>query len=160
MRRARFYLCGALGCVVADAAPVAAGMPSVTLSDAASLRLQSISFFLVVFLVSALVVRGIWNAFRADFPRLPHLSYAKALGLVGLWGLLFVLVLTMISGVRELMTPGAWKKDGVTYALADDKKPTAPREAGPKRPPQFVLLDGSVRTFDPQELAELVGKVP
>ena len=28
------------------------------------------------------------------------------------------------------------------------------------RPTQFVMLDGSVRTFDPQELAELMGKVP
>lgn len=31
---------------------------------------------------------------------------------------------------------------------------------GPKRAPQFVMLDGSVRTFDAKELAELVGKVP
>lgn len=28
------------------------------------------------------------------------------------------------------------------------------------RPAQFLMLDGSVRTFDPKELAELVGKVP
>lgn len=28
------------------------------------------------------------------------------------------------------------------------------------KPAQFVMLDGSVRTFDPKELAELVGKVP
>jgi hypothetical protein len=34
---------------------------------------------------------------------------------------LFVVVLTMISGARELMTPGAWKrdKDRLTYSLAD-----------------------------------------
>jgi hypothetical protein len=101
-------------------------MPSVTLTDAASMRLQSISFFLVVFLLSALVIRWIWNAFTADFPRLPRLSYPKALGLVGLWGLLFLLVLTMISGARELMTPGAWKKDGLTYTLGDEKKPEEP----------------------------------
>jgi hypothetical protein len=31
---------------------------------------------------------------------------------------------------------------------------------GPRRPAQFVMLDGSVRTFDPKELAELVGRVP
>jgi hypothetical protein len=31
--------------------------------------------------------------------------------------LLFVLVLTMISGARELMTPGAWESSGVTYRL-------------------------------------------
>jgi hypothetical protein len=101
-------------------------MPSITLTDAASMRLQSISFFLVVFLVVSLVVRLIWNALRSDFPRLPHLSYPKALGLVGLWGLLFLLVLTMISGARELMTPGAWKKDGLTYSLDDPKKQPTP----------------------------------
>ena len=27
-------------------------------------------------------------------------------------------------------------------------------------PPQFVMLDGSVRTFDAKELAELMGKPP
>jgi hypothetical protein len=40
--------------------------------------------------------------------------------LVALWGLLFVLVLTMISGARELMTPGAWRKQGLTYTLVED----------------------------------------
>ncbi len=98
-------------------------MPSVTLTDAASMRLQSISFFLVVFLTSALVIRWVWNALATDFPRLPRLSYWKSLGLVGLWGILFLLVLTMISGARELMTPGAWKKDGLTYTLGDQKSP-------------------------------------
>ncbi|MDY3556487.1 hypothetical protein R5W24_005653 [Gemmata sp. JC717] len=114
---------GGLVLVALDAAPAAAGMPSVSLTDAASLRLQSVSFFLALFLASAVAVRGIWNGFRSDFPRLPRLSYPKAVALVGLWGLLFVLVLTMISGARELMTPGAWKKDGVTYSLADEQKP-------------------------------------
>ena len=31
---------------------------------------------------------------------------------------------------------------------------------GPYRPAQFVMLDGSVRTFNPQELEELMSKVP
>ncbi|MBA4063333.1 MAG: hypothetical protein C0501_06395 [Isosphaera sp.] len=107
-------------------------MPSVTLTDAASMRLESISFFLAVFLLVALAVRALWNALRTDFPRLPRLSYPKAVGLVGLWGLLFLLVLTMISGARELMTPGAWKKDGLTYSLADAKSPAPePPPAGP-----------------------------
>jgi hypothetical protein len=116
----------ALGFLLTSAAPVFAGMPSVTLTDAASMRLQSISFFLVVFLLSALVIRWVWNSLAADFPRLPRLSYWKSLGLVGLWGLLFLLVLTMISGARELMTPGAWKRDGLTYTLGDQKSPEEP----------------------------------
>ena len=38
--------------------------------------------------------------------------------MIVLWCLLFVLVLTMISGARELMTPGAWEKKGLPYKLA------------------------------------------
>jgi hypothetical protein len=96
-----------------------AGMPSITLTDLARMRVQTISFFLVCFLASSWAIQRIWNSLARDFRRLPRLSYGKALGLVTLWGLLFVLVLTMISGARELMTPGAWKKDGLTYKLAE-----------------------------------------
>lgn len=32
-------------------------------------------------------------------------------------------VLTMISGARELMTPGAWEKRGATYRLKDAHSP-------------------------------------
>ena len=51
------------------------------------------------------------------------LGYRRALSLVVLWGVLFVIVLTMISGARELMTPGAWKKQGWTYQLAESSPP-------------------------------------
>ncbi len=93
-------------------------MPSVGLTEVASMRLEAISFFLVGFLLSSVIIQGLWNWLAEDFAWLPRLSYAKSLGLVGLWGLLFVIVLTMISGARELMTPGAWKKNGATYRLA------------------------------------------
>jgi hypothetical protein len=97
-----------------------AGMPSVTFTDVARMRLNAISFFLMGFLVSAALIRLLWNYLAADFPRLPRLTYGKACGLTFLWGLLFIIVLTMISGARELMTPGAWKKDGLTYKLTED----------------------------------------
>src|ERR1051326_7731518 len=77
-----------------------AGMPSITFSDVARLRLQTISFFLMGLLISAGVIMAIWNYLRRDFAWMPHLSYAKAFGLVVLWGLLFIVVLTMISGAR------------------------------------------------------------
>ncbi len=100
------------------AEPVMAGMASPpTLREVAKLRLQSLSFFIMVLLASALLIKLMWNGLRKDFTRLPHLSYLKSLCLVLLWGLLFVLVLAMISGARELLTPGAWKKDGATYRL-------------------------------------------
>ena len=97
-----------------------AGMPAVMLSDLARMRFQTISFFLAVFVVCSWVVCWIWNSARKDFPRLPYLTYRRAISLVALWGLLFLLVLTMISGARELMSPGAWKKEGFTYKLKDD----------------------------------------
>src|SRR5258708_509047 len=99
-----------------------AGMPSVSLTDVARLRLENISFFLAGFLVSALLLKLLWNYLAHDWTFLPRLSYFKALGVVTLWGLLFVLVLTMISGARELMTPGAWEKKGFTHQLVDEDK--------------------------------------
>lgn len=101
------------------AAPSAAfaGMPAIFLSDVSRMRLSAVSFFGAAFLVSAKGVQLLWNAVRRDFPALPLLGYRRALQLLGLWGLAFVLVLTMISGARELMTPGAWTKQVTTYKL-------------------------------------------
>ena len=116
-----------------------AGMPMATLSDVGRARLQTVSFFLLVLLLCAWGVQKIWNALAADVPRMPKLSYRKAIGVMVLWGLLFVLVLTMISGARELMTPGAWKKQGFTYVLDEPPKPPtrdptdAPRRAALER---------------------------
>lgn len=98
-----------------------AGMPMPPmLTDIAKLRVDAISFFLLVFLASAGIIQLIWNrVLRTAFLRLPRLSYPKAVGLVALWGLLFVIVLTMISGARELMTPGAWERSGAIYRLKE-----------------------------------------
>jgi hypothetical protein len=104
--------------------PVLAGMPGVSLSDFGQLSLQAISFFAIVFVICGFVVQRLWNGLQSDFPRLPRLSFGKAAGVVTLWGMLFVLVLTMISGARELMTPGAWVKKGSTYRLADTTVPS------------------------------------
>ncbi|MBA3313632.1 MAG: hypothetical protein H0T47_10150 [Planctomycetaceae bacterium] len=101
-------------------------MPTVTLTDAAGMRLQSISFFLIGFLLAAWGVQAIWNVLQRDWSALPRLSYR--LGLTGLWGLLFVLVLTMISGTRELLTPGAWEKQGLTYELRSHATEAPPVE--------------------------------
>jgi hypothetical protein len=98
------------------------------LNDEPRLRLQAISFFLVGLLLCAAAVRWLWNYLQRDFPNLPRLSYGKALAGVVLWGLLFVIVLTMISGARELMTPGAWRKQGFTYRLNDGEAPAALRQ--------------------------------
>lgn len=100
---------------------ILAGMrPAPTLTELAKFRLHTLSFFLIVILVSAAIVRLLWNYLRKDFTRLPRLSYPKAIAIVVLWGLMFVIVLAMISGARELMTPGAWApRAGGGYELTD-----------------------------------------
>lgn len=97
-----------------------------TLSNLAKLRLDAISFFLACILGSAWAIKLVWNSFTKDFPRLPRISYLRSLGLMGLWGLLFLLVLTMVAAARELMTPGAWKKTGLTYELNDPEAEALP----------------------------------
>jgi hypothetical protein len=111
-------------------------MPSVTLADLRTAmrsgltepgrqRLEVISFFLLVLIGCAWLVQRVWNSMRREFPILPRLSFPRAVGVIVLWGLLFVLVLTMISGARELMTPGAWEKVGLTYRLVPENPPVA-----------------------------------
>jgi hypothetical protein len=122
----------ACGLLLASSPVALAGMPAplpispervASLGDAPLARLQAISFFLLVFLLSAAALRALWNYLRRDFPTLPRLTYGRAVAGVFLWGLLFVIVLTMISGARELMTPGAWRRQGVTYTLAENPRP-------------------------------------
>jgi hypothetical protein len=103
----------------------------VRLTETAGQRLQAISFFVAGLLLCAAAVRWLWNSVRRDVPALPRLSYGKALAGVVLWGLVFVIVLTMIAGARELMTPGAWKKQGFTYKLADAAPPPAAPDPAP-----------------------------
>src|SRR5690242_2282500 len=68
------------------------------LNDTALERLHAISFFLLGFLISAGVLQFVWNYLQRDFSSLPRLSFGKALAAIFLWGLLFIIVLTMISG--------------------------------------------------------------
>ena len=109
---------------------VIAGMPSfspdestrhLVLSDVGRLRYEAISFFLVMLLLSALTVRWLWNYLSRSFPALPRLSFMKSLGVVMTWGLLVLVVLTMIAATRELMTPGSWKKQGLLYTLTNSQ---------------------------------------
>jgi len=123
-----------------------AGMPTVTLSDVARMRFQAVSFFLLVLLLCAWGVKGLWNALAADVPRLPRLTYGKALGVVALWGLLFTLILTMVSGARELMTPGAWVKQGFTYRLAEGPPPP-PTDLDAARRMKLERLRDALRVY-------------
>jgi hypothetical protein len=117
-----------------QASAAQAGMPKglptevprvLQLSTPALERFQTISFFLFIFTICAATVMFLWNYLQRDFPRLPRLTFGRAAAGVFLWGLLFVIVLTMISGARELMTPRAWEQRGYTYQIAEPPPPTA-----------------------------------
>ncbi len=112
-----------------------AGMPSVGLSDWAATRVETVSFFVVAFLVSAAGARWLWNGLARNFEKMPRLGYGSALAAVGLVGTLLVVVLTMIAGARELLTPGAWQKQGVLYRVgaAPAAQPAAATPAEPQR---------------------------
>ena len=97
--------------------PLFAGMPSVRLGYMTSLRIEAISFFLFIFFISTWIFKYLWNGVFVEMANLPKITYMRALGIMILWGMLFNLVLTMISGARELMTPGAWEPKGITYKL-------------------------------------------
>ncbi len=83
-------------------------------------RLSAISFFLLSIFLSTVAVQYLWNTLAKSWHVLPRMSFGRAFAFVLLWGFLFTLVLTMISGARELLTPGAWKRDGATYKLNGD----------------------------------------
>lgn len=117
-----------------------AGMTAYDLSDVARLRLQDVSFFTVLLLLCAFGIRFLWNFVAKDLPRLPRLSFGRALALTGLLSLFMLLVLSMISGARELLTPGAWRKQGDEYRLTDS--------AGePMRRQSMEALRGALMTF-------------
>ena len=104
------------------AGSASAGMTVVTLTDVAAARIDALSFFLLTYLVISLVVKVIWNQLAKSFASLPKLKYREALGVVFVTGLLFYVVLTMISGARELLTPGAWEKQGTGYRLRGEER--------------------------------------
>ena len=128
----------------------------VTLSVWAIQRLSAISFFTMVILLSAAATQFVWNSLRKDLPNWPRLTYWRALGLVLVWGCLFIVVLTMISGARELMTPGAWERQGATYRLADSTAKDSGPDVDDERHRRLVEL----RTMLWHHAATHMGKFP
>lgn len=97
-----------------------------TFTDIAQARLEVISFFLLAYLVLAFVYQRLWNSLAREFPKMPKVSYRGALAALVVCGLFTYVVLTMISGARELMTPGAWVRSGVLYKIRDPEKDPKP----------------------------------
>jgi hypothetical protein len=106
-----------------------AGMPSFALRDVYRLRFQEISFFVFLLFVCAFLFQAIWNYAAKGFSFFPKLTYRRSLSLALLFGLGMLLVLTMISGIREVLTPGAWRRQGHTYRLNDPAQEPARRRS-------------------------------
>jgi len=100
--------------------PLWAGMPSpeLIITELGERRLEELSFFVVGFLVLTAVVRVLWNTLHKDIPALPQLTYGRTAILLVIWGLAMTVVLSLVSGARELMTPRAWEPDGITHRLS------------------------------------------
>jgi hypothetical protein len=97
-------------------------MPDYSLSDIVKTRLEVISFFLLVALLLAFVFQRCWNSIARDFTHIPPLNFRKSLAVIFVASLFAGLILTMISGARELMTPGAWERTGSTYKLREPQR--------------------------------------
>jgi len=74
-------------------------------------------------LLVAFLVKVLWNHLKKDFSFLPNISLGRAFSLTLLVGIGMSIVLSMISGARELFTPGAWQKNGLTYNVAPIASP-------------------------------------
>jgi hypothetical protein len=106
-----------------------AGMTVYGLRDVYRLRLEEISFFIFLLIVCAFLFKLLWNYAVKGFNFLPRLKFLQSLCLSILFGLLTLLILTMISGIREVLTPGAWRHQGTSYRLNDPSQEPARRRA-------------------------------
>jgi hypothetical protein len=94
-------------------------MTSYVLSDVYRLRFQDISFFIFLIIVCAVAFKLLWNSVVKGWPSFPQINFKRSLSLVLMLGFAMLLVLTMISGIRELLTPEAWRHQGTSYRLND-----------------------------------------
>lgn len=117
-----------LACWAASIGAAQAGMTVITLTDVAKARLDALSFFIAGYFLISWLVKLVWNHLAKTLTVLPRLDYSRALALVFLSGLMFYVVLTMISGARELLTPGAWQKQGAGYRLREEGLPEISKE--------------------------------
>ena len=145
LKTTRLLTAGAIAFfLTASPEDVFAGMSTVTLSEFGRDRLIGIStvlFFVII--VVATTLTYCWNRLVAE-TTLPRLTHPKAIGFAFLTGLLFFLVLVMIAGSRELLSPGAWKPKGIVYELNDKPRPKAGTELNVEFDPKTLIpLDDS-----------------
>lgn len=122
------------------------------LKDIYAIRLEEISFFLVLLLVCTLLFRWLWNHAVKGFDFLPRLKFVQAFCLALLFGLLMLLILAMISGIREVLTPEAWHRQGNSYRLNDPaQEPTRRRSLEQLRSALFEYARANQGRFPPHD---------
>lgn len=109
--------------------PVQAGMTVYGLNDVYRIRLEELSFFIVLLLTCSFIFKLVWNHATKGFSFLPRLKFLQALCMSLIFGLTTLLILTMISGIREVLSPGVWRKQGTSYRLNDPSQEPARRKA-------------------------------
>ncbi len=114
--------------VFASISSAQAGMTVYGLRDIYRLRFEEISFFVVLLLVCAALFQLLWNHAVKGF-NIPRLKFRQSLSLAILLGLVMLLILAMISGIREVLTPEAWRRQGSSYRLNDPSQEPARRRS-------------------------------
>jgi len=99
------------------------------LRDAYRLRFEDISFFILLLVLCAFGLQLLWNYAAKGFSFLPRLKFLQAGALALLLGLVMLVILTMISGIREVLTPEAWRRQGTSYRLNDPAQEPARRRS-------------------------------
>jgi hypothetical protein len=109
--------------------PAQAGMTVYGLRDIYRLRFEEISFFIFLLLVCSALFQLLWNHAVKGFAAVPQLKFGQSLCLSILLGLAMLLILAMISGIREVLTPGAWHRQGSSYRLNEPSQEPARRRS-------------------------------
>jgi hypothetical protein len=109
--------------------PAHAGMTVYGLRDIYRLRLEEISFFIFLLLICAFLLKLLWNYAFKGYNAVPRIKFLQALSLSILFGLVMLLILAMISGIREVLTPDAWRHQGTSYKLNDPSQEPARRRS-------------------------------
>jgi len=137
--------------VFASISPAQAGMSVYGLRDIYRLRFEEISFFIVLLLVCAALFQLLWNHAVKGF-NIPRLKFRQSLCLAVLLGLVMLLILAMISGIREVLTPEAWRRQGSSYRLNDpSQEPARRRSLDQLRSALFDYASRSKGQFPPHD---------
>jgi hypothetical protein len=142
-----------------------AGMTVYGLRDIYRVRFEEMSFFIVLFAACAVFLKFLWNHAVKGFPAIPRLKLRHSFSLALLFGVATLLILTMISGIREVLTPEAWRRQGSSYRLnSSAQEPVRRRSLEQLRAALFEYAQNHQGQFPPHdyvpEIADKLWQAP